>query len=231
MKKVYWSYSIGDNIDDALPVDSVPSLEKYRKGYDMSYDHAKCPAFMEYTKNMWLVRQPFDFGITYKTADKYLESNLNQQAFDDYVHLGENWLSGTYPEIQMKHLLSLWTKDKDVWVEQIPHPLLSRYGFDLVPGTFPISVWFRPLVVGVKVLDFDTNLWIPKGTPLYYIRLCSKRSNAEFKIEYQEPSADKKREQSRHNLLRRFSTFDSWSVIQGRVEKESKCPFSGLWKR
>ena len=100
-----------------------------------------------------------------------------------------------------------------------------------MPGTFPISVWFRPLVVGVKLLDFDTNLWIPKGTPLYYIRLCSKKSNSEFKIEYQEPPEDRKKEQSRHNLLRKFSAFDAWNVIQDRVEKESKCPFSGLWKR
>ena len=50
MKKVYWSYSIGDNIDDALPVDYMPSPERYRKGYDMAYDHAKCPAFIEYTQ-------------------------------------------------------------------------------------------------------------------------------------------------------------------------------------
>ena len=231
MKTVYWSYSIGDNIDDTLPSDYVPELIPYRKGYDPRYDHSKCPAFKEYTKNMWLIRQPFDLGMIYKSEDKYLQSNLGQFAFHNYFHMGEKWLDGEYPELQMKYVLSLWTEDKDVWVEQVPHPLLSRYGLDLVPGTFPISVWFRPLVAGVKLLDFDTNLWIPKGTPLYYVRFCSKKSNADFKIEHREPPHEKKREQSQHNMLRTFSNFDSWDIITSRVEKESKCPFSGLWKR
>ena len=232
MKKVYWSYSIGeDPTTDPLPEDYVESPKKFKSGYDTRYDHSKCPAWKEWGKNTWIISQPFDIGIHYNSKDKYLQTNLNQNAFDEYFHLADTWLNGEYPEIQMKYNLSLWTRDKDVWIEQVPHPLLSRHGIDLVPGTFPISVWFRPLVVGVKILDFDQNLWLPKGTPLYYIRFCSRRGDSTFSLEKGDPPKDLIKKHHQHTQLRFFTQFNAWDIIKKRTDEESKCPFSRLWKR
>ena len=101
---------------------------KYGKGYDRNYSHAKCPAWKEYFKNTWVFYQPFDLGMYYNSNDKYLQTNLAQEIFDEYFLLASNWLDGELPEIQFKLGTALWTRDNDVWVEQVPHPLLARYG-------------------------------------------------------------------------------------------------------
>ena len=137
--------------------------------------------------------------------------------------LGDNWLNGQYPEIQMKYAMSVWTKDKDVWIEQIPHPLLSRYGLELIPATFPISVWFRPMVIGVKMLDSD--IYLPKGTPLYYFRLYSKRSDSDFQLQQRDVPKDVWRQLEQNNKLREFTRFNAWDIIRERLSKEGKCPF------
>ena len=79
--------------------------------------------------------------MQYDDKTRSLKTDMNQNAYEEYFHIGERWTEGEYPEVQMQYVHSFWTRDKDVWVEQIPHPLLSRYGLELVPATFPISVW------------------------------------------------------------------------------------------
>ena len=218
MKKAYWSYKIGES---QLPSEFYEPPQPYKTGYDMRYDHAKCPAWKKWTDNTWVVTQPFDLG--FKIKEDRIESSLTQEAYDDYFQVGENWLSGTYPEIQMKYAMSIWTEDKDVWIEQIPHPLLSRYGLELVPATFPISVWYRPMVVGVKVLDND--IYLPKGTPLYYFRLYSQRSDSNFKLEKRDVPEKLIKQLDETYTLRKFTKFNAWDIIKGRVSREGKCPF------
>lgn len=220
MKKAYWSYKIGEG-NNQLPPDFHEAPKPYKTGYDMRYDHAKCPAWKKWTDNTWMVTQPFDLG--FKIKDDRIESSLLQEAYDDYFQVGYNWLSGSYPEIQMKYVMSVWTEDKDVWIEQIPHPLLSRYGLELIPATFPISVWFRPMVVGVKVLDND--IYLPKGTPLYYFRLYSKRSDSDFKLQQRDVPEKMVKQLNESDTLRKFTMFKAWDIIKSRVSKEGKCPF------
>ena len=220
--KIYWSYTIGDT-EDTFPNEFVGGPKKYLSGYDMKYDHAKCPAWKEYTENMWVVEQPFDLGMKVDTKEKRINTDLTQKAYDDYFHVGERWLEGEYPEIQFKLNYVFWTNEKDVWVEQIPHPLLSRQGFELVPGTFPISYWHRPVVVGLKILDTDVNLRLRRGTPLYYLKL----RGGNFMLEQKEIPEDWHKLNKQTSVLRNFAPFKAWEVMRSRV-REGKCPIK--WK-
>ncbi len=231
MKTVYWSLSLGDAVDQVIPTDYTDPPERFAKDYDMGYEHAKCPAWKEYGKNTWLVRSPFDLKFTVESQTKIIHSALRPEAQFQIFDQMQNWYDNEYPEIQLKYLLSLWTKDKDVWVEQVPHPLLSRYGLELVPATFPISVWFRPLSVGVKILDVDRQISIPKGLPLYYFRLYSQRSKSNFELVHKPPTEEIKQSGIMNMRLKIFAKFDSWGLIEKRVEKESKCPFKFMWNK
>lgn len=236
MKKVYYLPTIGSKDDfkkEYFPPDYIPEPKKFGSKYDRNYDHAKCPAWSEWGKNVWVFHQPFDIGMCYRSETKYLETNLAQELFDEFFMLSPRWLNGEYPEIQYNYGHALWTREKDVWVEQMPHPLLARYGLEAVPGTFPLSVWHRPVTFGFKLLDLDTNLWIPKGTPLFMLRLYSQRSDSTFSLQKKEPPQDILDEYSRNLRLKEFDKFASWDIIKNRVKKEeeSKCPFSFLWKK
>lgn len=233
MKKVYWSLTLGDTIDQVLPPDYTDPPEKFATGYDVRYEHAKCPAWKEYGKNTWLIKSPFDIKFKVDQLSNRIETNLRPEAQFQLIDQMPNWNDAEFPEIQLKYLLSLWTKDKDVWVEQVPHPLLSRYGLELVPATFPVSVWFRPLSVGVKILDVNKQISIPKGTPLYYFRLYSQRSRSNFEIMHKPPTEKTKADGIANMRLKIFAKFDSWGLIEKRIdkEKESECPFKFLHKK
>ena len=223
MKKVYWNYWFGDDHEAKLPDEFMITPKKFRAGYDPEYDHAKCPAWKEYTENMWVVKQPFDIGMKVDTKEKRINTDLTQKAYDDYFHVDENWLKGEYPEIQLKLNYVFWTNEKDVWVEQIPHPLLSRLGFELVPGAFPISYWHRPVVVGLKILDTDVNLRLKRGTPLYYFKL----RGGNFMLEKKDIPEEWHKLHKQTNVLKHFAPFKAWDVIRSRV-REGKCPIK--WK-
>ena len=224
MKKVYWDYTIGDGPDTKFPNEFIESPKKFRAGYNSKYDHTKCPAWKKWTENCWVVKQPFDIRLKCDTKAGKLGTDLTQKAYDSYFHVGGNWLSGDYPEIQLKLSYILWTNEKDVWVEQIPHPLLSRWGFELIPATFPISHWHRPLVVGLKVLDTDQNLQLNQGTPLYYFRLYSKKSDPDFILEQKKAPEEWHKMHLQTNILREFAPFKAWDIIKKRVSTSGKCP-------
>ena len=227
MKKVYYTHYIGDGTDKQFPIDWVESPRKYRNGYSMDYDHSKCPAWKKWTENCWEVTQPVSIGFSVSRKERRIETDLSQKAYDDYFHVGENWLKGEYPEIQMQYVMCLWTEEKDVWVEQIPHPQLSRYGLELIPGTFPISVWSRPMVVGVKVLDDEANIMLRRGLPLYYFRLYSMKSDDTYQLEEKDPPEKWHKEHKQQNILREFAPFKAWEIITQRLsreEKKSRCP-------
>ena len=232
MKKVFWDYNIGNDCtnerDTKFPDDFHATPKKFRGGYGTGYDHTKCPAWKKWTDNCWVVKQPFDVGIKVDTKEERVNTDLSQDAYDQYFHVGENWLGGEYPEIQFKLNYMFWTNEKDVWVEQIPHPLLSRYGFELIPATFPISHWHRPLVVGMKILDTDQNLMLKAGTPLYYFRLYSKKSDPDFIIERKAPPEEWYKMNKQTHILREFAPFRSWDIIKQRLSNGGKCPIK--WK-
>ena len=56
MKTVYWSFSLGDTLEQTLPTDYTDPPEKFGKDYDKGYQHAMCPAWKEYGKNTWCRR-------------------------------------------------------------------------------------------------------------------------------------------------------------------------------
>ena len=233
MKKVNYFSTIGfGSNDEYLPPDYLIPPEKRIVELDKKSMYGKCPALKEWNKNTWIVYQPFDIEIEYVSKDKRLIGNLNQSAFDNYIRLESYWLDGKHPNVQFNNFYLFWTEEKDVWVEQIPHPLISRYGIEVIPGTFPISVWQRPVSFGFNILDYDVNIKIPKGTPLYYIRFYSKRSDSSFSLNRENIPKDVFISSKQHLRLKDYAPQDSWNLIQDRLKKEeSSCPFNFLWKR
>lgn len=240
MKKVFYQYKIGPNIyemDDwshqLFPPDFYEKPIKSLSHADRNYAHAKCPAWKEWHKNTWVVTQQFDLGIEYISEEKRLETNLSQAIFDEYFMLAPDWLDGKYPEIQFKYAHTFWTEEKDVWIEQIGHPEAFRLGLDVIPGTFPISVWTRPVGFGFKLMESDKKIWIPKGTPLYYFKLTSKRSDSLFSIEQKNLPLHIIHKQRQDLDLKEYQKNISWDLIKKRLQKEeqSKCPFNFLWKK
>tara|TARA_B100000965_G_scaffold110058_1_gene90931 strand:+ start:184 stop:897 length:714 start_codon:yes stop_codon:yes gene_type:complete len=237
MKKINYFSNIGfqDGLEfeSYLPSDYILPPKKWIGEQEKNALYTKCPAWKEWGKNTWIMYQQFDIEFEYISAEKRIISNLvEQQSFDNYFWVHPDWLDGEHPSIQLKDIYIYWTKEKDVWVEQIPHPLLSRYGLEVIPGTFPISVWQRPLLFGFNILDYDVNIKIPRGTPLYYIRFYSRKNDSLFSLNRETIPKEVMESQKQVVRLKDYDRFASWNLIQQRLKKEeSSCPFDFLWKK
>ena len=235
MKKVNYFSTIGfsgDTDEEYLPPDYIIHPKKWIGEQDRNYFHNKCPAWKEWGKNTWIVYQQFDLEFEYISEEKRIITNLTQENFDNYFWLQEHWLDGEHPTIQLRDTYLFWTKNKDVWIEQIPHPLISRQGIEIIPGTFPISVWQRPVVCGFNILDYDVNIKIARGTPLYYIRFYSKKGDSLFSLNRETVPKEVMESQKQNIRLKDYDRFASWDLIQDRLKKEdSSCPFNFLWKK
>ena len=243
-KKIYYNYVMGGNEEsfydrketDFFPPDYFEEPTPALKGYDMRYRHAKCPAWKDYLKNTWIIKQTLPLGMTFKSEYKYLSTNLAQDIFDQFFMLGDGWLDGEYPEVQFKQGYCFWTEDKDVWIEQFPVPEMTRLGLDVVPGAFPISVWQRPINLGFKITSYDKNIWLEKGAPLCYVRFSSQRTrDVKFSLEKRPIPEEVLKRQLQSLWLKDWHNGFSWDLIKKRLrreeEQENKCPIDFLWKR
>ena len=100
-----------------------------------------------WSNNVWTFRQPFDIEFWFDSSSNGLRTNgLQQNEFGRYVHASPDWLAGEFPVIQLNWGALFWTNEKNVWIEQLPNSTTSRIGLELIPASFPISVWTRPVI-------------------------------------------------------------------------------------
>ena len=220
MKTIYYDYSMGEWIPkhmNSLPEDYFLPPEKYLKDINHDFLHSKCPAWKYYYKNTFTIRQQFPLKI--KNVGQILANLEDRFAFDRYFDL-----KGASNEFQMLNIYMFWTDAKDVWLEQTPHPELTRKGLDLVCGSFPISEWNRPISIGV-VMNTD-HVVLDRGDPLYNVRFTSKGDhNVAYKLVKREfPQHLDKR--SKGDLeLQHWQWGESWNLIKQRLDRKPRCPF------
>jgi len=233
MKKIFYSLNMmSPNPNDwktsLFPSDFIIPLEKYCE--EKYYGHTSCPAWKAWTSNVWTFRQPFDVELQFESSTNRLYSNLEQDLFNNYIYTNNDWLDGPLPVVQLCWSILFWTDEKNVWIEQIPDPNLSRVGLELISASFPISVWTRPVVTAFKILDLDKKIILERGTPLCNIRFYSDKNNDKFILEQKDPPQKVIDNLSKDSEVKRWQKNYSWSLINKRLDKQSKCPFSRWWK-
>ena len=220
MKTIYYDYSIGEYIPkyrNALPEDYFIPPEKYLKDINHDYLHSKCPAWKYYYKNTFTISQQFPLKI--KNEGQILANLEDQFAFDRYFDL-----KGAPNEFQMLSIYMFWTDAKDVWVEQTPHPELTRKGLDLVCASFPLSAWSRPISIGV-VMNTD-HVTLDRGDPLCNIRFTSKGDhNVAYKLVKREFPQHLDKRSKRDLELQHWQWGESWNLIKQRLDRKPRCPF------
>ena len=203
----------------------LKKIDSNRPGYEHNY----CPAFKHWHRNKWQVILKRNLLINIDIENKIINSNLNK---DEYFMLHKS-SNEKLIEIQFFASHLFWTHNKDIWVQILHHPTLSRYNIELIPGTFPISIWPRPLQFGFRVLDTKNPcIFIPKDTPLYYINLYSRYQDPEFLIKDRVPDEKTIKKMNDNFSFRRKYNHFSWKLIQEKLklDRASKCPFANLFK-
>lgn len=212
-------------------------VTSFYESEDKNYIFQRCPAWKTWASSSFIVYSQSDIIFFFDEDKKSIGSNyLSPEELRYWIQINmENdcWLDGTCPVIQIGQMMCLDTKDKNVWVEQLPY--FNKYpdsNYEIIPATFPISVWKRPLSVAIKILDNTKPVVIRRGDPLYIMRFYTD-DFASFSLEKKNLGENYKNEiKSNMNWIRE-NPMKSWSKIIGlfNKEKKSKCPFSFMFKK
>jgi len=237
-KKIYYNYGISETNDNGLepfPDDFFSGeLRKASSEINEIYEHSKCPSVLEWYKNTWIVEMPFDLEINYDLSQKKVEvikPERTKEIFNsEFLKVHESYLKNDgILELQLIYFYLFWTNQKDIWVEISHHPALCRLGIELIPGTFPVSSWTRPLNFAFKISNTENKrIYIPKNMPIYYIKFYSKYGgmNINFSLEKRYPSEDVLKRWNKEGLIKYFNSRDSWNFLKNRELNANKCPFS-----
>lgn len=177
MIDVYWSPWVSADIYDGMNMvyeDIYPLSRYYNTLMEKRNIHdnfLKCPAHVNYTKNIYCLPQPFEINavidrdrITDIATNK--ASNLNHF----YEIKSPSLLDSCTININSSWIFFC---EKSLVVESMPAFMhntgLSKGGF-YVPGTFDISKWFRPLDAAIQLWNNTTSISCNRGDPLFYIK-------------------------------------------------------------
>jgi len=169
MTTIYWQFK--DTSAQALELayfDPEPLLPEISKIRNSRY--VKCPAFLEYYKNTYLIRSPIDMTITYNKGQLTIYPQT-QKFYDAYVIHRGHQIKETDPFLMSLNIQYLFIADKDCVVEQIPamfHDISTK--LRLISGTFNIHKWFRPTDFAFEFINENEPIVIKRGDPLFYVK-------------------------------------------------------------
>lgn len=133
----------------------------------------KCPAFVHYVNGIYVLRCPVDITLDWDPNNKVISSNLPKEAHDAMfrIHWGDFDVDKGHPIIAI-HAAYVFVADKPAHVEFFPPYNHLDNSWRLIPGSFNIYSWQRPVLPTFEMLQNRVEL--KRGQPLAYIRFRSE---------------------------------------------------------
>lgn len=135
-------------------------------------DYKKCYAFLDYVNNMYQLCAPFDIAIEIDENGRVTGVETPQQVTARAVLFRSEPSSDTNIVLSLAINYVFYSKEV-VLVEQIPAFMdyaLAMQGVTVIPGTFDISKWVRPLEFAFEIKKGVRSVHIKRGTALCYLR-------------------------------------------------------------
>lgn len=177
---IYWTDELSN--PNVTPMLMYPLAEKALASMDLpdpkefpSASIKRCPGFMNYYRNCFVIRSPIDIKIHFENGEYQWETSISDQvAIDDLVQVRD--ASGMMTLGMFMHVFA----DQEVMAEQL-HPVFMEGEYvqkcDTICGHFDISQWFRPLQPAMRLRDHSgpQTITIKRGDPLYLVRLVTEK--------------------------------------------------------
>ena len=137
-------------------------------------DILPCPAIQGYFKNTFLIRSPIDFVLTPKVDAKTFSIDRFDQKFyiEWVIRRPGDFVNPKRPICTLGPKL-VFVADEDVIIESLPammHDSETLRNIRVIPGTYNIHRWMRPLDFTFEILDPSVPLEFKRGDPLFYVR-------------------------------------------------------------
>lgn len=159
-----------NQLEDAIffePEPIIDYLSTNRKGTEI----LKCPAFLDYYKNTYLIKAPID--LTFTVSGSHIDcQNLYPQDYLEKIFLNRHQPENLYSTVSLAWYYMFYSNES-VMIEVIPptwHKNSFQNNINVIGATFDISKWYRPLEFAFEIIDDTQPIVIKRGDPLYYVR-------------------------------------------------------------
>lgn len=191
-------------------------LEKLDTWQDSKKGFMKCPAFVKYVDQTWVIKSTVDLDIRWDHVNKVLHSNLPEAAHHAMIrtHWGDFNPDTEHPIVAINSSF-LFVADDDVWIDFLPPFNSIDNTWRLMPGSFNIKNWQRPLVPTFEMLANEVN--IKRGQPLAYIKFRSKNPQDLFKLVKQERTEELEHLVNSSITVKSYQPNLSWQIVNGNI--------------
>lgn len=192
-----------------------PNIEKLDTWKNSKLGFMKCPAFVKYVDQIWVIRSLIDVQIKWDPYNKVLLSNLPSLAHEAYckVHWGDFDPDKDRPLVALNSA-NLFLADDDVWVDFLPPFNDMDPRWRLMPGSFNIRNWQRPLVPTFEM--FNDEIEFKRGQPLAYIKFRSHNPLDTFKLIKKERTEEIDHLVSSSVSVKSYMPNLSWKIVTGQ---------------
>ncbi len=196
-------------------------LEKVDTWKDSTKGFMKCPAFVKYVDQTWVIKSSIDIDIRWDSTNKVLHSNLPELAHNAMLrtHWGDFNIETERPIIAVNSSY-LFVADDDVWIDFLPPFNDIDPKWRLMPGSFNIKNWQRPVVPTFEMLADEVTL--KRGQPLAYIKFRSRNPQDMFKLIKQERTAELEHLANSCVTIKAYQPNLSWHVVSGNVPNNQR---------
>lgn len=217
-----------NQLEDVLffePEPIIDYLATSRKGTQI----LKCPAFLDYYKNTYLIKAPVD--LTFTVSGSHIDcQNSYPQDYLEKIFTNRYQIENLYSTVSLSWYYMFYS-DQSTMIEVIP-PVWHKNNFqnniNVIGATFDISKWYRPLEFAFEIIDNTQPIVIKRGDPLYYVKF-----NTLDKVKLVKQETTKKIEDiiimctQLKNYTPNNSMRNNYSLLHKIINKfkTKKCPF------
>jgi hypothetical protein len=231
-------FSEWQNVAVQPPELAYKTIAGDREGSDI----LPCPAIQGYFKNTYLIRCPVDFTIIPKpNAKTYSIDRFDQKFFNEWcIRRPNDFINPDRPICTLGPKM-VFVADEDVIIESLPammHDSPTLRNIRVIPGTYNIHRWIRPLDFTFEILDPSQPLEFKRGDPLFYVRFIDKKGR-KVELERIEQSNDLlktmygmivvKNYIQKLGLEKMYEMAHDWIKNRKWLGKTKKCPFN--WRK
>jgi hypothetical protein len=154
-------------VDSLVPVyNDLKKIEN--KEIDSIGSMYSCRSFLQYTKNMYLMKNPFNINVRIEKSKIF---NFGDRSLDNlYLNRVMQTTNGHNLNYEPGYI---FFSETPLEIEVLS-PFMHKSNFCkngyIVPGSYDISKWFRPVNPALQLYDnSDKEVQSDKGDPLMYI--------------------------------------------------------------
>jgi len=171
MITVYWiPINLKLNSLDAEDIIYLPPESAYKYFLEKNKDqkYLKCPAFVDYLKNTYIIKAPYDIDISIDETGFVKTNKFTQEFFEKNITWEQKEKNKFVFQVMPRYFFV--TKSKLSVKISVSPMLFQKNDFAIIPGEFDISKWIRPINCAFEVFDVPTVISFKREQPLFMVK-------------------------------------------------------------